>query len=212
LQSRRCRLLHVAGADVFMEYIGPAQRLVVFGAGHDVIPVVSLAAGLGWDVTVADVRSGYAKPERFPGAERVLTLAPTGALGDIRIDRDTAVVMMTHNYPLDTMLVPQILPFRPRYLGLLGPKKRTVRLFEEIGLDSLRHDLHAPVGLDIGGDQPAAIALSIIAEIQAVLSGRRGGELRWNVGPIHNPVEEMGRATGLEELQTAVAECEIVHG
>ncbi len=217
LAARRCRLLHVAGAEIFLEYIAPPPRLVIFGAGHDVIPVVALAATLGWRVTVADVRAGYAKPDRFPGAERVVVLPPSGSLGDLLIDRQTAVVMMTHNFPLDTKLLPQILPLQPRYLGLLGPKKRATRLFDEIDADELVTDAHAPVGLDIGGDSPEAIALSIIAEVQAVLAGRAGSSLRWARGPIHAPVEEIGERVQLGALPITppVCEpllCEPVHG
>lgn len=212
LASRRSHLLHLDGADFFFEYIAPPQRLVVFGAGHDVIPVVQLAASLGWSVTVADVRSGYAKPDRFPGAESVTVLPPSGAITGLKIDRDTAVVLMTHNFPLDAKLVPQLLPLQPRYLGLLGPRKRTTRLFAEFGADPLRYDLHSPIGLDIGGDAPEVIALSIIAEIQSELAGRPGGPLRWNRGPIHNPVHEIGQQSNLEALHSSVAACEIVYG
>ena len=212
LATRKSHLLHIDGADVFLEYIGPPQRLVVFGAGHDVIPVVSMAATLGWQVTVADVRSGYAKADRFPGAASVVTLPPSGSIAGLRIDRDTAVVLMTHNFPLDTKLVPQILPLQPRYLGLLGPKKRTARLFDEINTDPACYRLHAPIGLDIGGDSPESIALSIIAEVQADLAGRTGGSLRWTRGPIHNPVEEIGQKVSLGELPAAGAMCETVYG
>jgi xanthine/CO dehydrogenase XdhC/CoxF family maturation factor len=139
-------------------------------------------------------------------------LPPSGSIDGISIDRDTAVVLMTHNFPLDTKLVPQLLPLQPRYLGLLGPRKRTTRLFEEIGEDPRRYDLHAPIGLDIGGDTPEAIALSIVAEIQSELAGRAGGPLRWNRGPIHNPVPEIGQASDLQALQTSIAVCETVHG
>lgn len=212
LTARRSHLLHRNGADFFFEYLAPPPRVVVFGAGHDVIPVVQFAAALGWSVTVADVRSGYAKPERFPGAEAVTVLPPSGSLSGIRIDRDTAVVVMTHNFPLDAKLLPQLLPLQPRYLGLLGPRQRTTRLFEEIGLDPLRYDLHSPVGLDLGGDTPEAIALSIVAELQSEFAGRPGGPLRWSRGPIHVPVPEIGQPSNLESLPSSVPVCETVYG
>ncbi len=190
-ESRSSCLLELRDADVFVEYIPAPVRLVVFGAGHDAIPVVNAAVSLGWEVTVADVRSGYVKPSRFPGAIDVVTLPPAGDIG-FAVDRETAVVMMTHNYPLDARLLPGLLEKKPWYLGLLGPWRRTHRLFEEIGVAASGANLHAPVGLDIGAETPESIALSIVAEIQAALSGREGGPLRWRSGAIHEAVRHAG--------------------
>ena len=216
LALRRSRLVHLPQADVFVEYIAPPQRLVVFGAGHDVMPVVAQATALGWETTVADVRSGYAKPERFPGASRVAVLPGSGALAGagIEIDADTAVVVMTHNLQLDARLLPQLLRARPAYLGMLGPRKRLARVSEEAGCDpAATASLHAPAGLDLGGDTPEAIALSIISEIQAVLHQSPGRSLRWNTGAIHAPAIEVGRpAPQLEPVQLSPIECEVVHG
>jgi xanthine/CO dehydrogenase XdhC/CoxF family maturation factor len=120
---------------------------------------------------------------------------------------------MTHNYPQDQVLLPQILARKPRYLGMLGPRRRTERLFEEIGADLAAHDVHAPVGLDLGGDHPEGIALSIISEIQAVLAERAGGSLRERSGPIHGPVRECGLLPRPEwsgpDEQTLLPACEI---
>ena len=191
MRESRSRLLRIDGvAEVFLEVVTPPQRLVIFGAGHDAVPLVSSASSLGWRVTVADVRSGFTKPDRFPGAAEVVTLPPTGCIdGKVTIDESTAVVCMTHNLPLDGSLLPQVLERKPRYLGLLGPWKRTERLYRAAGLEPHGAFLHAPVGLDLGGDTPESIALSIVAEIQARLHGRAGGSLRWRRDSIHNPVE-----------------------
>lgn len=182
--------------DVFVERIEPAQRLVIFGAGHDVVPVVRMAALLGWSVTVADTRAGYAQPGRFAGADRVTLLPSSGRLDEagIEICDQTAVVMMTHNYPLDLQILPQVLERQPRYLGCLGPRSRSERLFAEAHgvLDDQR--VHAPVGLDIGSDHPETIALSIVSEIQSAIAGRTGGSLRFRAGPIHAPVREVRAA------------------
>ncbi len=214
LIGRRSRLLHLPQADIFLEYLAPPQRLVIFGAGHDVIPVVSLAASLGWDVTVADVRSGYTKPKRFPGAGGVVLLPPSGDASAVTIDADTAVMVMTHNLQLDGRLLPQLLRARPAYLGVLGPKRRMERVGEEAGLDLSIAGIHSPAGLDLGGDAPESIALAIIAEIHAYLNARLGGSLRWGVGPIHAPAQEVGLvASALEEPEAASSViCEVVHG
>ena len=183
--ERSHRLVHLSSAEIFVEWVGPPQRLVIIGAGHDVVPVVTVAHLLGWSVTVADRPSSYVQPQRFPGAERVLALPATGGVETLNIDADTAVVVMTHNFPHDRAVLPSILTQRPRYLGLLGPRARAEKLFEEIGEDIRRWNVHAPVGLDIGGDHPESLALSIVAEIHAVLTGRPGGPLRHRDAPIH---------------------------
>lgn len=195
LREKKSRLAHIGTTGVFVEWVGPALSVAVFGAGHDSIPLVNLAKLLGWDVTVVDGRPAYARPERFPGADRVVLLAAGDPLRDIVIDTETAVVMMTHNYPLDLMLLPGILSLRPRYLGILGPKERAHRLFSELGLDQPAC-VHAPAGLDAGCDSPEAIALSIVAEIQAETNSRTGGKLRYRREPIHFAPYEVGMPAG----------------
>ena len=184
----------VGDAEIFVEWIGPPQALVVLGAGHDAVPVVRFAAELGWSVTVADGRPLYAKAERFPEAVRVVAMPHQDPLRDITIDQNTAVILMTHNYPLDGRLLPRILQHKPCYLGMLGPRNRAERLFAELSLDP-PETVHAPVGLDIGCDTPAAIALSIVSEVQAALEHRQGGKLRHRRGPIHAPATETGVAS-----------------
>lgn len=202
-------LAHCEGFDVFIETVLPPQRLVVFGAGHDAQPLVRMAAELGWQVTVADGRRNYATAERFPAADAVVVIDPRDPMKGIAIDRDTAVVMMTHNYPQDAKLLPHILPARPRYLGMLGPKSRSEDLFAEVGLPLTGIDVHAPVGLDIGSDLPEAIALAIVAEIQAFLEHRQGGMLRLRQGPIHEAVLESGRSSANLVSLPETATCDL---
>jgi xanthine/CO dehydrogenase XdhC/CoxF family maturation factor len=110
--------------------------------------------------------------------------------------------MMTHNYALDLMLLPHILSRRPCYLGMLGPRARAEKLFATLGLGPPA-SVHAPAGLDAGCDSPAAIALSIAAEIQAVTSFRPGGMLKHRPEPIHTPAYELG-SSPQEETVAAV--------
>jgi xanthine/CO dehydrogenase XdhC/CoxF family maturation factor len=184
-------LAHVSGCTVFVERVAPPLDLVVFGAGDDVVPLVSMAGVLSWRVTVADGRPAYARTDRFPAATRVFVLPRERPLADIEITTDTSVVVMTHNYPLDARLLPEILSRAPRYLGLLGPRQRAERLFEALGRP-LGANVYAPAGLDVGGDNPAAVALSIISEVQAVAEGRTGAMLRLRDGAIHAPVDQIG--------------------
>ena len=176
------RMVQFGDCDVFVEHIAPPVELTIFGAGHDAIPLVAIAKEIGWHVTVADGRPAYAKAERFPGADRVALLPRES----VEIGRDSVVVLMTHNYPQDRDLLRRMLGLRPAYLGVLGPKKRTERLLGEIGAAET-DAMHAPAGLDIGADTPQAIALSIVAEIQAVLANRPGSMLRLRTAPIYSP-------------------------
>lgn len=208
LAQQSC-LAHLAGCDVFVEWVAPPVPLVIFGAGHDAAPLVRFAKELGWHVTVADGRPAFARPDRFPEADRVALVSHDDILSGIAIGRSSAVVLMTHNYPIDAKLAERILPLKPRYLGLLGPRSRAERLLREIGQPAHGVDVHAPVGLDLGGDTPESIALSIVAEIQASLNGRSGGPLRVRHGSIHDPVTESGRAVETATVLPERAVCEL---
>ncbi len=108
----------------FVEYVAPAPSLVIFGAGDDTLPLVEFAATLGWHVTVADGRSQLARAERFPGAARVGSLEM--ALG--AVDAEDAAVVMTHSYEQDRTILRALLGRELRYIGVLGPRRRTERL------------------------------------------------------------------------------------
>lgn len=178
--------------EVAVELARPPLRLVVFGAGPDAVPVARLAVELGWDVELVDHRSAYARAERFPGA-RVHRVATKDAVARVGVDRDTYVLGMTHHYLIDRALLSELLPSPAPYVGLLGPKQRARDLLADIEARGIelsadqRARLHAPAGLDIGGESPEAIALSLLAEIMAVAEGRSGGWLRDRKGPIHEP-------------------------
>ena len=180
------------------EYLQPPPRLTVFGGGDDAQPIVRFADALGWRVAVADGRSHLLRPERFPEAAELRTLAypadapPCGVARDGSSEDRSVVasiatgvapgelaVILTHSFEQDLALLRALLPAGLAYLGILGPRHRTERLLEEVApalgwsVDACWALLHAPVGLDLGARDPAAIALAIVAELQAVLSGRR---------------------------------------
>jgi xanthine/CO dehydrogenase XdhC/CoxF family maturation factor len=204
----KTHLAHLPTCDVLIEWVPAPVPVVVFGAGHDAQPFVRFAKELGWNVTVADGRANYATRARFPEADDVVILDRQQPLRGIAITRETIVVMMTHNYPQDVNLLEHILPAKPRYLGLLGPQSRATNLLEEVNLPVTGIDLHAPVGLDLGGDSPESIALAMVAEIQAVLHERSGGMLRHRQGSIHAPVVETGTAIQMERNKE-LATCDL---
>jgi len=175
---------------VFNDTVAPPVRLLVFGAGYDAQPLVLLAKELGWHVNVFDPRPALATSARFPMADTV-TIAPPEAAASIPLDAWTLAVVMTHRYAFDMPLLQALLPRPLPYLGLLGPKKRTEKILADLaaaGLaitDEMRARLHGPVGLDLGGDTPEAVALAVLAEIQSILAGRDARPLRDRNGPIH---------------------------
>lgn len=178
-------------ALLFVERIDPPTPLVIFGAGHDAIPVARLAKDLGWHVTLVDHRPAYATQERFPEADRIVLGSPQEAAAQIRLEPETLALVMTHNYLRDLELLQLLLPSPVRYLGLLGPRRRTDQILgdlQEKGIvpaPAQLERLYAPVGLDIGSEGPAEVAMSILSEMQAVMTRHRGGHLRDRKQPIH---------------------------
>ncbi|MBD2013032.1 XdhC family protein [Microcoleus sp. FACHB-53] len=179
-------------AEVFIEVIQPPVPLMIFGAGHDAVPLVRLAQELGWYVTVVDNRKVETTRERFPSADEVILSRPEGISESVSLHNCTMAVVMTHNYLHDLEILKTILFSPVRYLGILGPKSRTEKLLKDlqeqgiIPTENQLQRLYSPVGLNIGADTPEEIALSIVAEIQAVLTNQSGGLLRNKLGPIHD--------------------------
>jgi xanthine dehydrogenase accessory factor len=168
--------------NAFDEWLDTPQRLFVFGAGDDAQPMVQIAALLGWNVLVVDGRAQWGRAERFPEATRVLTCSSVEALqsAGLRVTHRDAVVVMTHSYEQDRSWLAGLLPANPRYLGLLGARHRSALLVSEVAvrlgwsLARVCDGLFAPVGLDLGGDGAEAIALAVVAEIQAWCEGKLG--------------------------------------
>lgn len=190
----RTRAFEEPGTRALLEFVEPPLPLLVLGAGPDAAPVVGLAVELGWEVTVADARPAYARREHFPAAREVLRVAPEDAPARLEVGPETVAIVMTHHYLHDKVLLRWLLTTRARYVGMLGPRQRTLDLLRDLrdeGFEPAEESLtrlHAPAGLDIGGEGAQEIALSLAAEIRAVLAGRRGGPLRERKGPIHDPV------------------------
>ena len=163
---------------MFSERIDPAQRLVIFGAGEDARPLAQLAHAMGWAVAVVDSRADRAAASRFPSAEQVIAAANAASLP---VRENDAVVLMTHSYEQDRRLLAELLPLRPRYLGVLGARHRSALLLSEaaemaqLPLSLAVERTHAPIGLELGGDGPEAVALAIVAQLQHALSHISGG-------------------------------------
>jgi xanthine dehydrogenase accessory factor len=170
-----------------------AIRVLVCGGGTDAIPVARLAAAVGWLVTVVDHRPTFATTKRFPDAERVLQLdtvrEPASLAASLPLDRYTAAVSMAHAATHDRAYLHALLGVPSlRYLGVLGPRRRTMELLDgasNVAAGTLPPNVYAHIGLDLGAETPDEIALSIVSEIAAVLAGRPPVSLRERGGPIH---------------------------
>jgi len=181
---------------VWVDYRVARPGLWIFGAGDDAMPLMRLARELGWFVAIADGRSHLATRLRFPSADNVITLSipempGAGSLLMDEVKATDAVVLLTHSFEQDSYILASLLArsVLPVYLGVLGPQRRTREVLAEaaelLGLrdpaERTEHwlaQLHAPTGLDLGAETPAAIALSIIAEIQQTLSNGSALPLR----------------------------------
>lgn len=168
--------------ELFFEVHGPSPTLIVFGAGHLSMPLVSLAHNLSLKTIVVDGRPRFATRERFPEADELLIGIPSEIAQTLSYNSSTFVVLTAHDYKYDLPVLKVVLPANAAYVGLLGSKRRGKAIKEflkDSGMDQTLLDrLHVPTGLDIGAESAAEIALSILAEAVAIKSRRRGAPLR----------------------------------
>jgi len=167
--------LHEPRVRIFLAPLALPRKVLIVGGGPDVLPVVEFGATLGWLITVADHRPAYAEPGRFPRAQRVLLARPDDLARHVDFAGFDAAVIMSHHLATDLAALAALAPAPIPYVGLLGPASRRDRLLADLGpaAASLQDGrLRAPVGLGLGGRDPASIALAIVAELQACFHGR----------------------------------------
>jgi xanthine dehydrogenase accessory factor len=168
--------------EAFFEVHGPPPTLIVFGAGHISMPLVSLAHDMGLTTFVVDSRPRFATKERFPDVDDLLIGIPSEIARPLAYTSSTFVVLTAHDYKYDIPVLKIVLKSSAAYIGLLGSKRRGKAIIEflrEGGMDQKMLDrLHVPTGLNIGAETAAEIALRILAEAIAVKAGRRGESMR----------------------------------
>ncbi len=161
--------------DVYIEPIEPAPQLYLVGAGHVSVEVARLAQLVGFRVHVVDDREKFANADRFPDAEIVVDDIGEW-LGRAELPASAYVVVVTRGHRYDHEAMKHLAARPARYLGLIGSRAKVLRIFEALADDGVPTDrlaaVHAPIGLDIGAVTPAEIAVSIVAELVAVRSGR----------------------------------------
>lgn len=182
---------NTSNVHAFWEYIAPPVSLTVVGAGKDTVPLVEMAHILGWQTSIADTGMNQPRPDFYVPSCQFFSAKPEQLLQNVPTDARSAFVLLTHNYTLDLRMLTQLLKTDVAYIGCLGPKKKKERMIDEIQgsgtnlTDAQLNKIYGPVGLNIGAETPEEIALSILAEIQAVFEGKDGKSLRTNTTVIH---------------------------
>jgi xanthine dehydrogenase accessory factor len=158
--------------EVFVEPVLPPALLYIFGAGHVSASLCQVAASSGFDVIVTDDRSSYASKERFPSATEVHALDFDEAMQKLDPNESSSIVIVTRGHRDDMRILRWAVQTRARYVGMIGSKRKVIKIFETLREEGLAADLfdrvHAPIGLDIGAVTPEEIAVSITAELIAV--------------------------------------------
>lgn len=172
------------GHRMFVHHLDAPPHLVVVGAGEDAIPLVRIAADVGFRVTVVDHREAALSAANFPGAHQLIHARPDAVPANMPGNIQTFVVLKTHNIELDRAWLTHFAGTAAPYIGLLGPRARRDELAGGF-LPNVQARVYGPVGLDIGAEGPEQIAISILAEILALESGRTAGFLRDRPAPIH---------------------------
>ena len=182
LRRGQSRTVELGDRSAFIEVYPVRPRLVIVGAVEVARSLARLAKELGFEVVVIDGRASFATPERFPDVDRLIVGWPDEIADEIGLGRNDAVAVLTHDVKFDEPAIVEALRRGSRYVGAVGSRKtqaeRRRRLLEAgVAADRLA-DLRGPVGLDLGGRQPAETALAILAEIVAERYGGTGRPMR----------------------------------
>jgi xanthine dehydrogenase accessory factor len=178
-QSRRLSYQEDDGlVEIFVEVLGRPPTLIIVGAGHVALPLAQLGKMADFEVVVLDDRPRFANQERFPVADQVLAQPFRETLRDWPIDNDTYLVLVTRGHQHDVECLLEVIDSPARYIGMIGSKRRLKAVFDllekEQGIDPAKFDrVYAPIGLDIGAENPVEIAVSIMAEIINLYRGGR---------------------------------------
>ncbi|MGG1291946.1 XdhC family protein [Bacillus smithii] len=165
--------------DVFIDVNIPPNELIIFGAGHDAIPLADFGIKLGFKTTIVDPRPAFLTKNRFPGANMIL--ADANSIPEkVKVNSRSCVVIMNHHLERDIHVLKHMLDANPFYIGILGPRSRGNKIFESLNISNAKKYGHIfnPIGLNIGSESPEEIAISILSEIIAFRNQCNGGFLR----------------------------------
>lgn len=189
-EPRAVTLTAPNGQAIFIDISTPPPALILFGAGHDAIPLAAQAKSLGYAVHIVDSRSTFLTPQRFPDA--ILHHLSPAQLNQLDLPLRSHLVIMNHHLERDRMCLAYGLNSKAEYVGVLGPFSRAQQLLEELEQQGQSFSpqqltrLRAPIGLKIGAEAPEEVALSILAELMAWRRGYDGRFLNGHTGRIHD--------------------------
>ena len=178
IKAGKSATLTVEGARIFTEVFVPASILLVVGAGHVAMPMVTLARVLGFKTVVVDGRPRFATRERFPDVDDLRIGIPSELIHTVPLVASTALVLVAHDYKYDLPVLRHALETPVGYIGLLGSSRRGKAILdllreEGVGEEALNR-VHVPIGLDLGAQSAPEIALAVLAEVLAVQRGATG--------------------------------------
>lgn len=180
---------------VFLEAFAPPSRLFIVGATHAAVALCRMAKLVGFHVAVVDPRSVYASRERLPEADEIRRAWPDRGLDENELDEYAYLVSLTHDPKFDQPTLVKALRSSVRYIGAIGSRSTHERRRQQLREQGFTDDdiarIHSPIGLDIGSRTPEEIAVSILAEILAVRSGRDAAPLKERKAAIHTDVESL---------------------
>ena len=165
------------GRDVFAEQLNSSGRVYIFGGGHVAQALEPVLTNIGFRCVVMDDRPDFTRRELFPTAEEIKLIDFGNIAASVNITGEDYVCVMTRGHAFDTVVQSQILPLRPYYVGVIGSRAKAAgvrrQLIENYGVSEADCDIvTTPIGLDIGAETPAEIAISIAAQLIAVRAGR----------------------------------------
>ncbi len=179
VRHEQSRTLEYGDNEIFIETLAPQPQMLIFGAGHIAQPLSNMAQELGFRVVVADARKTWATEERFPNVDTLIVGWPDVVFEEVELDARTYVVLLSHDARFEDPVMPAIRSAPVRYVGALGSRRtagmRRERLEAAGWTDEEIDRIHAPIGIDIGAEEPAEVAVSILAEIIRVRYGHGTG-------------------------------------
>jgi len=191
MEHEQNRTLSYDDREIYIETIAPQPLLLIFGAGHVAQPLSRMAQELGFRVVVSDARKTWATEERFPNVDQLIPEWPDKAFEQVEPDRRTYVVLLSHDARFEDPVFPAVRDKPIRYIGAMGSRRTSRERAERLAAEGWSEEeierIHAPIGIDIGAEQPSEVALSILAEIiQARYGVGTGMSLRGQEGRIHS--------------------------
>ncbi len=170
-----------APVELFIEVAVLNPSLLIIGAGHVSQSLAQMGKLVGFRVVVLDDRPDYANVERFPEADEVIAADFVETLRDYPITDTTYVVVVTRGHRYDEQSLRQVINSSTAYIGMIGSRRRVATVLRHLAEEGYPPErlrqVYSPIGLDIGGETPEEIALSIMAEIVQVRRGGRGQSL-----------------------------------